>query len=148
MYSSGRHAHSSVRSCMTEESLKRLMSPCFCALQQWPACWFSIVLLGSSSAESNPVSTCQISRFGPPRARATEPARDPACAVVYRRPPCLPRGREREKKTTGAEKKLAKSPKIVHICIVMYQVPAYPIPSHHASCPIPCLLYTSPSPRD
>ena len=38
---------------------------------------FSVVLLGSSFAQSNPVITCQISRVRPPRARSTEPARNP-----------------------------------------------------------------------
>ena len=52
------HDHTCIaafRSCKTEESLKRLLLPCRFPLQRWPTCAFSIVLVGSSSAESNPV---------------------------------------------------------------------------------------------
>ena len=42
------------------------------------------------------------------RARAREPGRDPPFyIVVYRRPPCVPRSREREKRPAGAKEKRA-----------------------------------------
>ena len=56
-------------------------------------CGFSVVLLGSGSAESDPAITFQISRLSTPGGPAT---------VVYRRNPCVPRSREREKRPTGA----------------------------------------------
>ena len=61
-------------------------------------CGFSVVLLGFGSAESNPVNTCQILRLGTPRARATEPARDPSLRLGVQAGPLRalqPRAREK-----------------------------------------------------
>ena len=99
------HKHSSVRNCKTEESLKRLSLPCCCPRYnsgaKQLACGFSIVLLGSSSAESDPVVTCQFWRLLTPRARATEPGRDPHLHRGVQAGPRVPRIREREKKTAA-----------------------------------------------
>ena len=72
---------------------------------------FFAPLLGSSSAESGPVITCQISRLGTPRARATEPDRDPHLrrgvqAGLLRAP--QPRARE---KTSCRKSNLCITPK-------------------------------------
>ena len=48
---------------------------------------------GSGSAEGDPVTTCQIARHGPDRR--------PNSRVVYRRLPCEPRSREREKRSAA-----------------------------------------------
>ena len=82
----------------------------FTAVEQnsWHVCGFSIVLLGPSSAESNPWITCQFPRLWTPGARATQPARDPILrrgvqAVPLRAP--QPRARE---KTHGRRRKACK----------------------------------------
>ena len=43
----------------------------------------SMGLVGSSSAESDPATTCQIAGLGTPRARATEPGRGSNLRLVY-----------------------------------------------------------------
>ena len=50
-------------------------------------CGFSVVFLGSSSAENNPVIICQISRLERPEHAPRSPPGPQTCAVVYRR--CL-----------------------------------------------------------
>ena len=69
------YAHISVRSCKTGEGFKRLLlprtlllpftwvEPMGMAQKQLTYVGFSIALLGSSSAESNPAIACQVSRL-------------------------------------------------------------------------------------
>ena len=74
-------------------------------------CGFSIVLVGSSSPEGNPVITWHISRLWTPRERATEPARDPnSRRGVQAGPLRAPQPRARDK-THGRRKKACKCPK-------------------------------------
>ena len=82
-------------------------------------CGFSVVFLGSSSAENNPVIICQISRLERPEHAPRSPPGPQTCAVVYRRAPCVPRIRERQKRPTGAGEEHANPPKTVHSYIVL-----------------------------
>ena len=79
----------------------------------------SIDLLGSSSAESDPVITRHISRLRTPRARAMEPTRDPNFRRGVQVAPLRalqPRARERP---TGAGEKRANIRKKTHWYIVI-----------------------------
>ena len=81
-------------------------------------CVGSIVLLGSCSAESDPVITCQLVRLGLPRARATEPERDPRLRRgVHADPLRAPQPGARQK-TRGQKRKagqFAKEANGIHI---------------------------------
>ena len=74
----------------------------------------SMVLRGSGSAESDAVITCQLVRLGTPKARATEPSRGPNLRLVYTRPPCVLRGREREERP-AARRETVSDVKKVHL---------------------------------
>ena len=112
MYSRSPHTHSSARSCKTEESLKRLLLSCCCALQQlqWPTYGFSIVLLGSSSAESNPAITCQIHDFEGPEHAPRSPPGTQTWAQCTGGPLACPRAESARKDPRVPEKS-------VHVCI-------------------------------
>ena len=144
---SGSHPHSSVRSCKTEESLKRLLLPCCCALQQWLIYGFINVFLGSinCSAESNPVISCQIYRLWTPRARATEPVRDPNLRPVYRRAPCVLPSRERQKRPTDAVEKRKHAQNKTHLYMLI-QGPAPMLRiGKYTSVSLVCIRFNTPS---
>ena len=73
-------------------------------------CGFAIVLLGFSSAESDPVIAILT-----PRACAADSGRGPNLHLAYTRPPCVPRCRERKKKPSAGGEKLVDVPKRVHL---------------------------------
>ena len=115
MHSSGPRAHSSVRSCKAEERLKKLLLPCCCPLQQWSRIadmWVfhflaRLQLRGKQSRDYLP-DFCDFER---PEHAPRSPPGTQTCPVVNRRPPCVTRGRERERRPTGAGEKRAKCPK-------------------------------------
>ena len=63
-------------------------------------------LVGSSWSESDPVVTCQISLLERPEHAPRSPAGTQTCTVVYRRVPCMPRRREREKRPEAGTENL------------------------------------------
>ena len=66
---------------------------------------FSIVLPSSTSAESNPVITCQIQQRSTPGGRTTKPDRDSTLRLVYRRTPLACSAAERARNDTRAKGK-------------------------------------------
>ena len=101
--------HSKVRSCTKDrgklEAIVVTVLRRFTPEHWWLTCGFSIVFLGSSSAQSNPVIACQISRLRMPRASATEPTRNPNLRRgVQAGPLRAPQPRAREK-TNGRRRK-------------------------------------------
>ena len=78
---------------------------------------FSIVLPSSTSAESNPVITCQIQQRSTPGGRTTKPDRDSTLRLVYRRTPLRvpqPKGREMTHGRRGKTCKCPQENKFVH----------------------------------
>ena len=72
-------------------------------------------LLGSASAESDPVKTSQLARLRFPRAHATEPGRGPNLRLVYTRAPCAPPSGEQEKRHAAGRENLANAHKKMHV---------------------------------
>ena len=72
-------------------------------------CGFSIVLLGSSSAESNPVISCQIRDFENPEHAPRSPPGTQTCAVVYRRAPACPAAESARKDPRAPSKRVQMS---------------------------------------
>ena len=86
---------------------------------EWLTCGFSIVLLGSSSAESTSLLLAGFRDFERPEHASRSAPGTQTCAVVYRRAPCVPRSREREKRPSAVREKfcIPQKKSISYTCV-------------------------------
>ena len=79
--------------------------------------WVCMGLDGSTCSASLPEGTCH---FEPPEHVPRTSARAYTCAVVFRRAPCVPRGREHEKRPAAGREKMPKCEKCINVYMVIY----------------------------